>query len=287
MLNLKEFVEKNPKLITRKESKRHPGLYVLKYRNKVFYDNLWSPELMEMRGTIVDKDWKIIVYPFTKIFNRFENNTDINRDEEVVAVQKINGFMAAVTYDTTYGFIISTTGSTDSPFVDLAAKYVGFLKDQPIVPNVTFLFEICDPADLHIIPEESGAYLIGARSTGSGKMYREEYLDNTARLLNLKRPDWKKCRFSDIVNEAKNCRHEGFVVYGSDVVLKIKSPYYLFKKFVARSAKTDKLLDPNIKQSFDEEYYPLIDHIQANIEQFTALDEQARLTYVRNFLEAN
>lgn len=33
------------------------------------------------------------------------------------------------------------------------------------------------------------------------------------------------------------------------------------------------------------EYYPLIDHIQSNIDEFTALDEQNRLEWVRNFLE--
>jgi hypothetical protein len=42
---------------------------------------------------------------------------------------------------------------------------------------------------------------------------------------------------------------------------------------------------PDIKNNMDEEYYPLIDAIQANIEAYTALDEQARLTWVREFLE--
>jgi hypothetical protein len=85
---------------------------------------------------------------------------------------------------------------------------------------------------------------------------------------------------------AKHVKHEGFVIYGAaGVATKIKSPYYLIKKFVARNPRTDKLMRADIKQSIDEEYYPLIDAIQANIEEYTALDEQQRLEWVREFLE--
>jgi hypothetical protein len=66
---------------------------------------------------------------------------------------------------------------------------------------------------------------------------------------------------------------------------KIKSPYYLIKKFVARNPRTDKLMNPQVKQTIAEEYYPLIDHIQANIVEFTAMSEQDRLSWVREFLE--
>lgn len=37
-------------LIIRKESKRYPGLFTVKYHNRVFYDNLWNDELIESRG---------------------------------------------------------------------------------------------------------------------------------------------------------------------------------------------------------------------------------------------
>ena len=62
---IREFVENNPGLVTRKESIRYPGLFVLKYKRKVFYDNLWTPELQELRGLVVDEDWNIVVHPFT------------------------------------------------------------------------------------------------------------------------------------------------------------------------------------------------------------------------------
>jgi hypothetical protein len=67
---------------------------------------------------------------------------------------------------------------------------------------------------------------------------------------------------------------------------KIKSPYYLTAKWVARNPRTDKLLTKEFREQIDEEYYPLLDHIRNNIKIYTVMDEQARLTWVRNYLEA-
>jgi hypothetical protein len=88
---------------------------------------------------------------------------------------------------------------------------------------------------------------------------------------------------------AKECKHEGYVFYTEDGVIdKINSPYYLTSKWVARNPRTDKLvnLQNDIKHQLDEEYYPLVDAIRANIVEYTAMDEQARLAWVRKFVEA-
>jgi hypothetical protein len=85
----------------------------------------------------------------------------------------------------------------------------------------------------------------------------------------------------------KTVKHEGFVFYDENGVgSKIKSPYYLTSKWVARNPRTDKLVDMknDIKQNLDEEYYPLVDAIRANIVEYTAMDEQARLAWVREQL---
>jgi hypothetical protein len=86
----------------------------------------------------------------------------------------------------------------------------------------------------------------------------------------------------------KECRHEGYVFYTDEgVSAKIKSPYYLTSKWVARNPRKDKLVDlkNDIKHNLDEEYYPLVDAIRANIAEYTAMDEQARLAWVRNYME--
>jgi hypothetical protein len=54
---LQKFVKENPKLVTMRETS--PGLFVLKYKRNVFYDNLWNDYLEECRGTIVDENFSL------------------------------------------------------------------------------------------------------------------------------------------------------------------------------------------------------------------------------------
>lgn len=278
-------------LIQRKESTRYPGLFVKKYTRKVFYDNLWNEnaELLEARGHVETADGKIVVRPFTKIFNRFENGTDIDPNEDVIAIRKVNGFMACATYVPEVGeVVVSTTGSLDSDFVAIAERWItpevkALIKDYS--HGITFMFEIVDHEDPHIIREKPGAYLIGGRPVLAPAAYisdvnLEKWLDDIAKYMGVKRPEWKVCKFSDVVKHAARCVHEGYVVYSKDTALKIKSPYYLALKAAAR--KKD-IMSLN-KQFIDEEFYGLVDHIKANQEMFNALDEQARLDYMKEFL---
>lgn len=283
-------------LILRKESKRYPGLFVRKYTRQVFYDNLWHehPDLIESRGHVELEDGTVVIRPFTKIFNRFENNTDIDMDENCIAIGKVNGFMAAATWVEEVGqVVISTTGSLDSEFVTLAESYLGdrvksFIKAESKMNPGTYIFEICDPSDPHIIEEEPGAYLIGFRAkkdtgqyfTSEGKEYT---LDAVAKAMGVKRPDRFHRKFSGVVDMAKTCKHEGFVVYGleSQTALKIKSPYYLCKKLLARRKDVMKL----DKSMVDEEFYDLIDYVQSLGVQFNSLDDQSRLKLMTDYLE--
>ena len=298
MINVRAFVEANPKLVTHRESERYPGLFVVKYTRKVFYDALWTPELEECRGLVVDKHWNPVIVPFKKIYNRGENGTDFNLDDRVTAVKKINGFMAAATLVPGHGVVVSTTGSLDSPFVALAEKWLRPNITDWIAANGgrhTWLFEICDPSDPHIIKEEPGAYLIGARQL-DGFMMPENFLDDMAVFMDAKRPQvwYRDLKFSTVLELAKQCHHEGYVVHSwGDFLqpksLKIKSPYYLVTKFLARQ-RADKFLEridniPALRQTIDEEYYPLLDYLAANKEYFASLQEAERISYIRNFLE--
>ena len=92
----------------------------------------------------------------------------------------------------------------------------------------------------------------------------------------------------ELVALSKKVKHEGFVLYTVDgTSAKIKSPYYLTSKWVARNPRTDKLVDMNndIKKNLDEEYYDLIDAIRLNIVEYTAMSEQERLAWVRSYFE--
>ena len=286
-----------------KESKTYPGLFVKKYARHVFYDSTWDAETIEARGHVVDKDGNVVIRPFTKIFNRLERGidgkpTDINRDEMVVAIRKVNGFMAAVTYVPQYDeVIVSTTGSLDSDFVTMAKEmispeFIAQVKEN--YPHTTFMFEIVHPNDPHVVPEVNGAYLLGARAVGIDMPYmssaqHEIALDRIADMGGVLRPEWKECRFGDLVKEMEACRHEGYVVYSKDKALKMKSAFYLTTKFLGRlsNAKMDKMATNPLqfKRDIDEEFYPVVDHIAANKEHFLSLDEQGRMAFIRYFIQ--
>ena len=285
------FVEGNLSLVSKKPA--GDGIYVLKYKKRVFYDNLWNDYLEHCRGIIVDDEFNVVQYPFTKIYNYGIESKAPKLDEStrVTAYRKVNGFMAAVTWHNG-DLLISTTGSTDSDYVDYVREMIGDNIDNYRMvceenSEYTYMFECCHPSDPHIVPEENGMYLLGVRKKEyCSKIELGDWMIGAAFLMNCKVPESYDVTLKELIEMSKTCKHEGFVFYTEDgVSAKIKSPYYLVKKFVARNPRTDKLMRPDIKNNMDEEYYPLIDAIQANIEAYTALDEQARLKWVRDFLE--
>lgn len=283
--DLKDFVLANPHLVTRKESTTYPGLYVLKYSRRVFFDSLWNDILEECRGLVVDEDWNIVVHPFTKIYNHGERDTTMPDLEPVVAVEKVNGFMAALTFINKQP-IVSTTGSLDSPYVEMAKeKLEPFIDMFPKFPHLTYIFEIVHENDPHIIKEDVGAYLIGARNIVVGYMMNEDSLDEIAMGIGLRRPNWILTEFWNAVNLSKIVKHEGFVIRSQnpdnyDFTLKIKSPYYLALKAAARKKDIESL----DKSRVDEEFYDLIGYIKENKETFNVMEEQERLEFMKEFL---
>jgi hypothetical protein len=296
-LELKEYVANNPKMVKMRPA--GDGIFVLKYAKSVFYDGAWNKYVEECRGSIVDEDFNLITYPFTKIYNYgVEKQAPVFADDDVVtAFRKVNGFMVALTWYNN-DVLVSTTGSTDSDFVgyarEMMLKHMPWADWQMALGNsemrgMTFMFECVHPSDPHIIPEKEGMYILGYRENEFGSKVGHDpcVLQDLSIVFKCYKPESVTSNMARIKQLARECKHEGFVFYHADGrAAKIKSPYYLVKKFVARNPRTDKLMRPDIKQSLDEEYYPLIDAIQANITEYTAMDEQTRLQWVRDFLES-
>lgn len=134
------------------------GNITFKYHRKVMYNNLWktNPYLMECRGHTYSPDGELLVLPFRKSFNYGENNHwfDVDDNELVLMYKKYNGFMAAVSNG-----VVSTTGTTDSDYVKLARKNIEESEFSEILnfkTNFTYLFEINDVNDPHIVKEKPG-----------------------------------------------------------------------------------------------------------------------------------
>jgi len=296
---LKQYVSDNPKLVSMKPA--GDGIFVLKYRKKVFYDNLWDEYLEHCRGSVIDKDFNLISYPFQKIYNYgIEKEAPVLDDQtQVTAFRKVNGFMVSVSY-WNGDVLVSTTGSTSGDFVAMAKemmlKHMSWSDWQMALMaddcrDMTFMFECVHPNDPHIVVEKPGMYILGYREKAWGSKVGHDVfmLQELGSMFNCFVPESVTTNLVQLKKMVKECKHEGFVFYTQDgVSSKIKSPYYLTSKWVARNPRTDKLVDLNkdIKQNLDEEYYPLVDAIRANIVEYTAMDEQARLAWVRNFVSA-
>lgn len=299
---IKDFVLNNPKLVKMRESENYPGLYVLKYSKKVFYDNLWNEYLEECRGTIVDADFNVVSRPFTKIYNYgIESQAPtLSSDTLVTAYRKVNGFMVAMTWHNN-DVLVSTTGSTSGDFVGYAKEMMlthACWEDWRMVlcsaQGLTLMFECVHPSDPHIVPENPGMYFLGYRQNswdskvkGFGVAMSNHWEEYAMDVLKCFVAESYVLPLGELQAKVKTVKHEGFVFYTADgISSKIKSPYYLTSKWVARNPRTDKLVDLNkdIKHNLDEEYFGLVDAIRANIAEYTAMDEQQRLAWVRRQL---
>lgn len=271
------------------------GLSVLKYSKKVFFNNLWNKDkrLMDCRGMVVDSEDNIIVWPFTKVFNLYENNTKVDRDKIVIAPRKINGFMCAVSVYNNEP-IYSTTGSLDSEFVKMAKDVIEgqILSEFEFEEDFTCLFEICHPDDPHIVKEDIGAYLIGIRNHKTGKMLSEKQLDSIAELGGFYRPEVQIAQFDYINKLSKSCKHEGFMIIDyetGETLCKLKSNHYLSKKAIMRLgyAKVEDMFDnpEKFKQRIDEEFYNITDFIVKTIDkdQWKSYNDQQRRAFIEKY----
>ena len=291
-----------------KISKRYPELSVLKYKRNVFYDNRFDEALREMRGLVIDNHNRIIVRPFKKQFNYSERIAkdskyplQMDDAQRVDAVVKINGFLGCCTYVAlppehpshaaafNQQVIYSTTGSLDSDFAKMVERhcrpYEALFKAYP---NHTFLFEITDASDVHIIQEQLGETLIGVIDVASGRQFNEDEVDAIAAAHGLQRPQvLKNITFGELKALLKEVKHEGFMVFDAETketLFKMKSPYYLVSKFLGRSNENnlERKLD---KKHVDEEYYPLIDYIRAERDTFKTLSELEKIAFIQRYLE--
>lgn len=293
--SLQEYVKNNTKSVTVRPSLKYPELSVLKYKKSVFYNDTWDEYLEHCRGTVVDADFNLVTYPFQKIYNYGieKRAPNFSPNTKIVAYRKVNGFMVSLSLYKGE-VLISTTGSLDSDFIDMAKDMMEYHKPlyqwkDGMEEDVTYLFECVHPDDPHIIPEDKGMYYLGCRKNEWGSVVDGfnsfgKWQNQAYSIFGCHPVGCLMTTVDRILELVKTAKHEGFVFYNSDnQATKIKTPYYLTSKWVARNPRTDKLVDlqNDIKKNLDEEYHNLVDRIRENIVEYTQMDEQARLAWVR------
>jgi len=279
------------------QKKTYPnGLSIFKYKKNVFWDNLWHTDerLLDARGMVLDAEGNKVIWPFTKVFNYQENGTTLPLDKEIVAVRKVNGYLACARWWNDE-LIVSTTGTLDSKYAEWARERLEGNSIFSTYPCATFMFEICIPEDPHIVEENSGAYLIGARDMTSGCMWGEYVLDYVAEIYEFLRPEWGVTTFEDILEDKKRAMHEGWMIRDIDsgkILLKVKSNHYLSKKALMRMSdkKVDILFEnpSKIKEMLDEEFWNLAECVVNSFtkEEWKEMSDQDRRAVIeRHFNE--
>lgn len=281
-------------LVTRRTDER--GFSTYKYKNKVFYKNLWHkhPLLLEARGVVFDADGEVVNRPFKKAFNIGENGTKIDPDRFYCAVRKINGFMAAASIHNGE-LVVSTTGTTTSEYAKLARNYVEPYKEH-ISMTHTMIFEVCDPSDPHIVEEEAGLYLLGIRSKHTGELTSQNIVRKWARQDFGKDIEYEILSGYNILNKVRDVKHEGFALYDiatHEMVAKIKSPHYLSKKAMMRMGGSGANWMFDNPASFrmkrlDEEFYDVQQYILDNYskEDWLGAKEQDRRKVIEEYFYA-
>ncbi|MGL4520526.1 MAG: hypothetical protein ACRCUJ_12885 [Phocaeicola sp.] len=270
---------------------------IYKYARKVFYKNLWTPELELFRGTVFRGE-QLVVEPLIKVYNFGERSTGINIpvDTEVVLDYKVNGFMLNATIVeelTEHRLLFSTTGSLDSDFVALGmTKFFDTLSIMQIqelleMPaGTTFTFEVVDRSDPHIVSETFGMHLLRVKTPE--KEFSLSERNELARSLGLLHHKEVVTTLSWALDAAKTADHEGWMVYSTDgrLLFKLKTNHYLTKKFLMRSSKAaDMLFGENPKESFDEEFFEVITFIRDKLtrEEWDGLGNQGRRAVIEDF----
>ena len=210
------------------------NLSTFKYAKKVMYDYLWDnyPELEYCRGQTYDNtNGSIVTLPPKKSFNYLENNTwkDKSLDTVVYLYKKYNGFMAAVS---SYKgkLIVSTTGSTKSDYAKLAYERIAPMIDAGNNEGCTWLFEVCDPSDPHIVDDGNQVHYLGCTlHSGAGSLVFQPAGDYLCFTL------------EDALEFIKSDKGEGYMMYDGNNTsdfCKLKTPYYSGKKYLMRMSKT-------------------------------------------------
>lgn len=246
------------------------------------YDNLWNDVIINFaRGHSFDQNMeRLVCNPFPKTFNPGEPRGFLfPEDQTVNYAVKVNGFMLAATMHDGELYV-STTGTTTSDFAKLGRSWLQKSGCANIIEEDggqhTYIYEVCDQTDPHIVTELPGIYLIGKRANSIE--------DNRFNLIQFS----PFGRFGDVQKEVDFVTHEGFMCWTENKCVKLKSPFYQVLKKIARSNTLDKMVSNAKKSQASHAGHPVFskaENYDFNWNDLFELDEQSRLALLRQHFQ--
>lgn len=276
--NWKELIQQEPYNIIVKEN----GEYTLLKYNQLESD-FNSPIVCSCRGIILNKENKIVCFPFYKFFNYAEPQADKIDWKSSKVQEKIDGSLIKVWHDKEWH--VSTNGcinafeakikDTDKTYGDLFTEVFDKSIFERLNKDNTYMFELVSPeAQIVVYYDKTKIYHIGTRNN---KTYKEVEED-----IGIEKP--KTYNFESLEKIIENTNNlskneEGYVVVDKNYNrIKIKSKEYLMAHYLIGNCNfTDKRIMQIIKMgeereilSYFPEYTSKIDNINKSINKTIA-----------------
>lgn len=271
----------------------HPSgeLFIYNYTAKAQYDRLWTPETMQCRGLILDREGAIAARPLPKFFNLQEYKESLPA-EPFDVYEKLDGSLGILYWYQDQPYIASR-GSFNSDQADKANKIFQerYSDAIPLLDkSLTYLFEIIYPANRIVV--DYGAYealvLLAVIETASGREHPIEAFTHLGFPIAKKYDGLKDLEAIASLNEQNQ---EGFVIrFGSGLRLKFKFADYvkLHRVLTQVTSKViwemlrDRTPFEDILERVPDEFYNWVKETKASLlAQYQQIEENAKDDFER------
>ena len=265
------------------------GLYLYNYTDKAQFAKVWNEVTLVCRGLISDYEGNIVARPFSKFFNHFESEMEL--ESEVEVTDKIDGSLGILYFVNNQPFIATRGSFTSKQALHACeiyrSKYAEFFKAQE---GITYLFEIVYPENKIVVDyaDTDDLILLGGVENSTGKSISAESIDWPGVKVSV----YKFKNYAEALKTEPRNNAEGLVVRSlrSGQRIKIKQEEYvrlhlllsnLSERRVWESLSSGGSLEVLIK-GVPDEYAKWAERWKKDLEEkFNALDSE----FIKLYLE--
>ncbi len=269
----------------------HPSgeLFIYNYTAKAQYDRLWTPETLQCRGLILDRDGAITSRPLAKFFN-LQEYQDALPAEPFDVYEKLDGSLGILYWYQEQPYLASR-GSFNSDQANKANQIFQSLYANTIPlldRSLTYLFEIIYPTNRIVVDygDYEALVLLAVIETESGREYPIESFVHLGFPIAKKYDGLKDLQAIAKLNEQNQ---EGYVIrFNSGLRLKFKFADYvkLHRVLTQITSKViwemlrDKTSFEGILERVPDEFYNWFKDTKASIlSQYQQIEDTAKADF--------
>ena len=266
-------------------------LFIYNYTAKAQYDRLWTPETIQCRGLILDRDGAIAARPLSKFFN-LQEHKEVIPSEPFDVYEKLDGSLGILYWYQDQPYIASR-GSFNSDQAIKANQILTSIYSEAIPlldRSLTYLFEIVYSTNRIVVDygEFEGLVLLAVIETESGIEHAIESFTHLGFPIAKKYDGLKDLEAITNLNEQNQ---EGFVIrFESGLRLKFKFADYvkLHRVLTQVTSKViwemlrDQTPFEDILERVPDEFYNWVKETKANlIVQYQRIEDAAKADFER------